>query len=250
MRRARARAPDAAAVGPADARQRRQLPALHAVPPRGRGRDAGAAARGHPAARHAASAPSCASAPSPRTTRRPARSSIRTHEGDTEVQRYDQLILALGSVSRLLPVPGLEHAIGFKSLADAIWLRNHVIETLEARQRDRGPGRARGAAHLRLRRRRLRGPGGAGRAAGLRRRRDGLLPSGTARRDALDPGRGRRPGPPGDRPEAGGVRGTGAPGPGHRHPARHAPGVGGARLRSSSPRASASRPGRWSGPPG
>ncbi len=57
---------------------------------------------------------------------------IRTHEGDTEVQRYDQLVLALGSVSRLLPVPGLEHAIGFKSLADAIWLRNHVIETLEA----------------------------------------------------------------------------------------------------------------------
>ena len=33
----------------------------------------------------------------------------------------------------MLPVPGLaEHAIGFKSLADAIWLRNHVIETLEA----------------------------------------------------------------------------------------------------------------------
>jgi NADH dehydrogenase len=57
---------------------------------------------------------------------------IRTHEGDTELQRYDQLVLALGSVSRLLPVPGLEHAIGFKSLADAIWLRNHVIETLEA----------------------------------------------------------------------------------------------------------------------
>ena len=33
----------------------------------------------------------------------------------------------------MLPVPGLdEHAIGFKSLADAIWLRNHVVETLEA----------------------------------------------------------------------------------------------------------------------
>ncbi len=57
---------------------------------------------------------------------------IRTHEGETQEQRYDQLILALGSVSRLLPVPGLENAIGFKSLADAIWLRNHVIETLEA----------------------------------------------------------------------------------------------------------------------
>ena len=57
---------------------------------------------------------------------------LRTHDGDREKMRYDQLVLALGSVSRLLPVPGLERAIGFKSLADAIWLRNHVIETLEA----------------------------------------------------------------------------------------------------------------------
>ena len=58
---------------------------------------------------------------------------LRTREGDSEQLPYDQLLLALGSVSRVLPVPGLfEHAIGFKSLADAIWLRNHVIETLEA----------------------------------------------------------------------------------------------------------------------
>jgi NADH:ubiquinone reductase (H+-translocating) len=57
---------------------------------------------------------------------------VRTHEGDTDELRYDQLLLSLGSVSRLLPVPGLDqHAIGFKSLADAIWLRNHVVETLE-----------------------------------------------------------------------------------------------------------------------
>ena len=46
--------------------------------------------------------------------------------------RYDRLVVAHGSVSRVLPVPGLEeHAIGFKSLADAIWLRNHVIQSLE-----------------------------------------------------------------------------------------------------------------------
>jgi NADH:quinone reductase (non-electrogenic) len=57
---------------------------------------------------------------------------LRTHEGELQTIRYDQLVLSLGSVSRTLPVPGLaEHAIGFKSLADAIWLRNHVIETLE-----------------------------------------------------------------------------------------------------------------------
>ncbi len=67
--------------------------------------------------------------------------SIRTHDGETEEQRYDQLVLALGSVSRLLPVPGLEHAIGFKSLADAIWLRNHVVETLEAANASEDPER-------------------------------------------------------------------------------------------------------------
>jgi NADH dehydrogenase len=40
--------------------------------------------------------------------------------------------VAHGSVSRVLPIPGLaEHAIGFKSLADAIWLRNHVIRCME-----------------------------------------------------------------------------------------------------------------------
>jgi NADH dehydrogenase len=50
--------------------------------------------------------------------------------------------LALGSVSRVLPVPGLDqHAIGFKSLADAIWLRNHVVETLEAANDTEDPAR-------------------------------------------------------------------------------------------------------------
>ncbi len=58
--------------------------------------------------------------------------SLRTHEAEVETLRYDQLLVAVGSVSRSLPIPGLDrHAIGFKSLADAIWLRNHLIETLE-----------------------------------------------------------------------------------------------------------------------
>jgi len=67
---------------------------------------------------------------------------LRTREGESEQMPYDQLLLALGSVSRVLPVPGLsEHAIGFKSLADAIWLRNHVIETLEAANASEDPAR-------------------------------------------------------------------------------------------------------------
>ena len=57
---------------------------------------------------------------------------IRSHSGETETVPYDHLVLAPGSISRFLPVPGLsEHAVGFKSLADAIYLRNHVIESLE-----------------------------------------------------------------------------------------------------------------------
>ena len=67
---------------------------------------------------------------------------LRTHEGEAEELRYDQLVLSVGSVSRTLPVPGLDqHAIGFKSLADAIWLRNHVIETLEMANATEDPGR-------------------------------------------------------------------------------------------------------------
>jgi NADH dehydrogenase len=67
---------------------------------------------------------------------------LTNHEGEVEELRYDQFLVALGSVSRLLPVPGLdEYAIGFKSLADAIWLRNHVIETLEAANDTEDPAR-------------------------------------------------------------------------------------------------------------
>jgi NADH:ubiquinone reductase (H+-translocating) len=45
---------------------------------------------------------------------------------------YDQLIVALGSVSRTLPIPGLaEHAIGLKSLSDATALRNQVLTCMD-----------------------------------------------------------------------------------------------------------------------
>ena len=57
---------------------------------------------------------------------------VRNHDGSTEDLRYDELIVALGSVSRVLPIPGLaEHGIGCKSIADAIALRNGVLRTLE-----------------------------------------------------------------------------------------------------------------------
>jgi NADH dehydrogenase len=45
---------------------------------------------------------------------------------------YDQIVVAPGSVSRTLPVPGLrERAIGFKTIGEAIYLRNHVLEQLD-----------------------------------------------------------------------------------------------------------------------
>ena len=60
------------------------------------------------------------------------RARVEALEGVVEV-RYLDLVIALGSISRALPVPGLaEHAMGFKDLADAIALRNHVLRRLEA----------------------------------------------------------------------------------------------------------------------
>ena len=57
---------------------------------------------------------------------------VQTLEGLASVH-YRDLVIALGSISRALPIPGLsEHAMGFKDLADAIQLRNHVLRRLEA----------------------------------------------------------------------------------------------------------------------
>jgi NADH dehydrogenase len=57
---------------------------------------------------------------------------VRTLKGTVETLNYDHLVVAMGSVSRTLPIPGLaEHGIGFKSLPEAIELRNHVLRTLE-----------------------------------------------------------------------------------------------------------------------
>ncbi|GAA3391530.1 NAD(P)/FAD-dependent oxidoreductase [Cryptosporangium minutisporangium] len=46
---------------------------------------------------------------------------------------YDQIVLAPGSVSRTLPIPGLkENAVGFKTIGEAIYLRNQVLGELDA----------------------------------------------------------------------------------------------------------------------
>jgi len=57
---------------------------------------------------------------------------VRRIDGEQLELAYDQLIVALGSVSRTLPIPGLaEHGIGFKSLSDATALRNQVLNCMD-----------------------------------------------------------------------------------------------------------------------
>ncbi|MFD6416450.1 NAD(P)/FAD-dependent oxidoreductase [Streptomyces sp. NPDC060194] len=59
--------------------------------------------------------------------------------GSVEIP-YDELVLAPGSVSRTLPVPGLaEYGIGFKTVEEAIGLRNHVIEQMDIASATRDP---------------------------------------------------------------------------------------------------------------
>jgi NADH dehydrogenase len=53
-------------------------------------------------------------------------------DGDSAKFEYDQVVIALGSVSRTAPIPGLsEHAFGFKTIAEAIALRNRLVRLLE-----------------------------------------------------------------------------------------------------------------------
>jgi len=57
---------------------------------------------------------------------------VSTDDGLVTLE-YENVVVALGAISRTLPIPGLaDHALGFKSLADAIFLRNHVLRRLEA----------------------------------------------------------------------------------------------------------------------
>jgi len=57
---------------------------------------------------------------------------IETDEGPQTVA-WRELVLALGAIPRTLPINGLaEHGLSFKTLADAIHLRNHVLHQLEA----------------------------------------------------------------------------------------------------------------------
>jgi NADH dehydrogenase len=53
-------------------------------------------------------------------------------EGEAGTLAYDRLVLAAGSVNKLLPIPGVaEHAHGFRGLPEALYLRDHVTRQVE-----------------------------------------------------------------------------------------------------------------------
>jgi NADH dehydrogenase len=53
-------------------------------------------------------------------------------EGVAHTVNYDRLILAAGSVHKLLPIPGVaEHAHGFRGVPEALYLRDHIIRQIE-----------------------------------------------------------------------------------------------------------------------
>jgi NADH:ubiquinone reductase (H+-translocating) len=57
---------------------------------------------------------------------------IQPIAGSPQRISYDYLVMAAGSVSRTLPIPGLaEYGIGFKTIGEAIHLRNHVLAQLD-----------------------------------------------------------------------------------------------------------------------
>jgi NADH:ubiquinone reductase (H+-translocating) len=67
--------------------------------------------------------------------------SVQPPHEDAEQVQYDHLVLALGGITNTRIVPGSEHALTFKNLGDAIYLRNHVIQLFERADIETDPQR-------------------------------------------------------------------------------------------------------------
>ena len=71
---------------------------------------------------------------------------VRTADGAERSIGYDVVVLTPGSTSRVLPIPGLaEHGIGFKTVQEAIYLRNRVLSQLDVAAEAEDEGRRRAA---------------------------------------------------------------------------------------------------------
>ncbi|RIV41622.1 NAD(P)/FAD-dependent oxidoreductase [Micromonospora radicis] len=61
-------------------------------------------------------------------------------EGDHNRLAYDRLVLAVGSVNKLLPIPGVtEYAHGFRGLPEAVYLHDHVVRQIELAEQAEDP---------------------------------------------------------------------------------------------------------------
>jgi NADH dehydrogenase len=70
----------------------------------------------------------------------------RAADGSVTTLGYDILVLTAGSWSRVLPVPGLaDRGVGFKTIQEAIYLRNHVLSRLDLATETIDPARRRAA---------------------------------------------------------------------------------------------------------
>jgi NADH dehydrogenase len=70
----------------------------------------------------------------------------RAADGSMTTLGYDILVLTAGSWSRVLPVPGLAHrGVGFKTIEEAIYLRNRVLSRLDLATETNDPARRRAA---------------------------------------------------------------------------------------------------------
>lgn len=67
--------------------------------------------------------------------------SVRAYSeaGDQYEIGYDHLVIALGQVTNTDQIPGSEHALPFKTVADAIRFRNHVIGQFERAEAEADP---------------------------------------------------------------------------------------------------------------
>ncbi|MGI5177510.1 NAD(P)/FAD-dependent oxidoreductase [Dactylosporangium sp. CA-152071] len=64
----------------------------------------------------------------------PHRRTVRFEDGAARTRQltYDRLVITVGSVNKLLPIPGVaEHAHGFRGIPEALYLRDHLIRQVE-----------------------------------------------------------------------------------------------------------------------
>lgn len=71
---------------------------------------------------------------------------VTPEEGPDYELAYDHVVVALGSIARTLPIPGLaEEGIGFKNVEEAIALRNKVLDRLDVASSQPDPALRRAA---------------------------------------------------------------------------------------------------------